>query len=33
MGHRPEHFENKSFTQIFVNSIFWAAGQQESRGK
>jgi type 1 glutamine amidotransferase len=33
MGHRPEHFENKSFTQIFANSIFWAAGQQESRGK
>ena len=33
MGHRPEHFENKSFTQIFTNSIFWAAGQQESRGK
>jgi type 1 glutamine amidotransferase len=33
MGHRPEHFDNKSFTQIFTNSIFWAAGQQESRGK
>jgi type 1 glutamine amidotransferase len=33
MGHRPEHFDNKSFTQIFTNSIFWAAGQQESHGK
>ena len=28
MGHRPEHFDNKSFTQIFTNSIFWAAGQE-----
>jgi len=33
MGHRPEHFDNKSFTQVFANSIFWAAGQQENRGK
>jgi len=33
MGHRPEHFDNKSFTQIVANSIFWAAGQQESHGK
>jgi type 1 glutamine amidotransferase len=33
MGHGPEHFDNKSFTQIFTNSIFWAAGQQENRTK
>jgi len=33
MGHRPEHFTNPSFTQIFTNAIFWAAGQQESRDK
>jgi uncharacterized protein len=33
MGHHPELFENKSFTQIFTNSIFWAAGQQENRAK
>ena len=33
MGHRPEHFDNKSFTQIFASSIFWAAGQQENRAK
>jgi type 1 glutamine amidotransferase len=33
MGHRPEHFDNKSFTQIFTNAIFWAAGQQENRAK
>lgn len=33
MGHRPEHFNNPSFTQIFRNSIFWAAGQQENPEK
>jgi len=33
MGHRPEHFDNPAFTKIFKNSIFWAAGQQENRGK
>ena len=33
MGHRPEHFGDQSFTQIFANSIFWAAGQQENRAK
>jgi type 1 glutamine amidotransferase len=33
MGHRPEHFDNRSFTQIFANSIFWAAGGQEKRAK
>jgi len=33
MGHRPEHFDNKSFTQIFANSIFWAAGQPENHAK
>lgn len=27
MGHRPEHFDNKAFTRLFGNSIFWAAGQ------
>jgi len=32
MGHRPEHFNNPSFTKLFENSIFWAAGQ-EGRGK
>ena len=26
MGHRPEHFQNKSFTTLFHNSILWAAG-------
>jgi uncharacterized protein len=33
MGHRPEHFNNPSFTKIFTNAVFWAAGQQESRAK
>jgi type 1 glutamine amidotransferase len=33
MGHHPELFENKVFIQIFANSIFWAAGQQENRAK
>jgi type 1 glutamine amidotransferase len=28
MGHRPEHFLNPSFTQIFSNAIFWAAGEE-----
>lgn len=26
MGHRPELFDNQTFTQIFKNAIFWAAG-------
>jgi type 1 glutamine amidotransferase len=26
MGHRPEHFQNPAFTQVFRNAIFWAAG-------
>jgi type 1 glutamine amidotransferase len=29
MGHRPEHFDNKAFTQLFENSIFWGAGQEK----
>ena len=33
MGHRPEHFNNPSFTRIFTNAIFWAASQQETREK
>ena len=33
MGHRPEHFNNPSFTRIFTNAIFWAAGQQETHEK
>jgi type 1 glutamine amidotransferase len=33
MGHRPEHFNNPSFTQIVSNAIFWAAGQQGTREK
>jgi type 1 glutamine amidotransferase len=33
MGHHPELFDNKSFTQIFANCIFWAAGQRENRAK
>jgi len=33
MGHHPELFDNKSFTQIFTNSIFWAAGRQENLAK
>jgi len=27
MGHRPEHFQNNSFTILFHNSILWAAHQ------
>ncbi len=27
MGHHPELFQNSAFTQIFRNSILWAAGQ------
>jgi type 1 glutamine amidotransferase len=27
MGHHPELFENQTFTQVFKNSIFWAAGK------
>jgi uncharacterized protein len=27
MGHRPEHFQNKAFTQLFHNSILWAASR------
>ncbi|WP_263367809.1 ThuA domain-containing protein [Edaphobacter bradus] len=27
MGHRPEHFQNPAFTQLFRNSILWAASQ------
>lgn len=27
MGHRPEHFQNPSFTTLFTNSILWAAGK------
>ncbi len=27
MGHHPELFQNPAFTQIFKNSIFWAAGR------
>lgn len=26
MGHRPEHFQNESFTLLFHNAIVWAAG-------
>jgi uncharacterized protein len=33
MGHHPQLFDNNSFTQIFANSIFWAAGQQENPAK
>jgi type 1 glutamine amidotransferase len=33
MGHHPELFDNQAFTKIFENSIFWAAGQREGRGK
>jgi len=33
MGHRPEHFNSSSFTKIFSNAIFWAAGQQGTREK
>jgi len=29
MGHRPEHFDNKAFTRLFENSVFWAAGQEK----
>jgi type 1 glutamine amidotransferase len=27
MGHHPELFQNPAFTQIFKNSIYWAAGK------
>jgi len=27
MGHHPDLFQNPAFTQIFKNSIFWAAGK------
>jgi uncharacterized protein len=27
MGHHPELFQNKDFTQLFRNAIFWGAGQ------
>lgn len=27
MGHRPEHFKNPAFTQLFHNSILWAVHQ------
>jgi len=27
MGHHPELFDNPTFTKIFKNSIFWAAGR------
>jgi uncharacterized protein len=27
MGHHGELFENQAFTQIFTNSVFWAAGK------
>ena len=33
MGHHPELFDNRVFRKIFENSVFWAAGQQESHGK
>lgn len=29
MGHRPEHFDNQAFTQLFENSIFWAADREK----
>ncbi len=29
MGHGPWLFDNPSYTRIFKNAIFWAAGQQE----
>jgi len=27
MGHSPELFENKNYTKLFTNAIFWAAGK------
>jgi type 1 glutamine amidotransferase len=30
MGHRPEHFDNETFTRLFENSIFWASGQERA---
>lgn len=27
MGHSPELFENKDYTKLFTNAIFWAAGK------
>jgi len=28
MGHSPDLFDNQSYTAIFRNAIFWAAGRQ-----
>ena len=33
MGHHAELFQNESFTKIFRNSIFWAAGVPENSKK
>lgn len=33
MGHHPELLDNQAFTKIFENSIFWATGRREDRGK
>jgi type 1 glutamine amidotransferase len=33
MGHHPELFKDHAFTKIFKNSIFWAAGEPEPRGR
>ncbi len=33
MGHHGELFNNRAFTKLFENAIFWAAGQQESPAK
>ena len=30
MGHSPDLFENKAYTRLFSNAIFWAAGKAVS---
>jgi hypothetical protein len=32
MGHHPELFDNQAFTEIFRNSILWAAKRHRNRG-
>ena len=33
MGHHPELFQNRNFTEIFENSVFWASGSRGTHAK
>jgi uncharacterized protein len=33
MGHHPELFHNRNFTEIFRNSVFWASGSRDTHAK